>query len=150
MEEQQLGNYHIHMAYDIDAEPDEVRRRLASPEGLATWWSDQVTGSMEAVGDQFYVTFPDAPKPFEFDVVSTGPDVYDWHVESSPEWWAGTTVHFEVTDSENGGTSLMFSHKDFEEGHPIVPIVTPAWAHIVSNLKAMSETGGDTAFFQTN
>ena len=103
---------------------------------------------MASVGDRFYVTFPDAPAPFEFDVVSTGPDVYDWHVATTPEWWADTTVRFEVADGEDSGIALMFSHRNFETGHPIVPIVTPAWAQIVANLKKVAETSEGGPFFR--
>lgn len=80
-------------------------------------------------------------------MVTAGPDLYEWYCESTPEWWAGTTVRFEVGAGESGGTALMFSHRDFDEGHPIVPIVTPAWAHIVANFKMVAESGEDGAFF---
>lgn len=103
---------------------------------------------MRNPGDEFTVTFPDAPSPFEFEVVSAGPDSFEWKVDSVPEWWAGTTVGFEVKESYESGTDLMFTHSGFEPDHPIVPIVTPAWALIVNNLKGVAESGKASAFFR--
>lgn len=144
-----MGNYAIRMHFDIDAEIEAVRNLLSSTAGLSGWWSDRTDGSMDARGDEFTVTFPDAPAPFEFEVVSPGPDSFEWKVDLVPEWWAGTTVKFEVSAKKDSGTDLMFTHGGFEPDHPIVPIVTPAWALIVNNLKGVAETGVASAFFKS-
>ena len=65
-----------------------------------------------------------------------------------PPWWAGTTIRWDVGSNPEGpGTRLLFSHRDYEPGNPVIPIVTPAWAQIIVRLKGYAETGRSQPFF---
>jgi uncharacterized protein YndB with AHSA1/START domain len=138
-----MGDYHIRMQFDIDAEPGEVNAALATPEGIRSWW----TTHAEMSGDELRVEFPDASQAFEFSVRS-GDGRIEWVTGSFPPWWAGTTIRWDVGPRPDGpGTRLEFSHRDYEPDNPVIPIVTPAWAQIVLRLKAYAESGDRQPFF---
>lgn len=39
------------------------------------------------------------------------------------------------------GSCLLFSHRDFDPDNPVIPVITPAWAQFLLNLKAVAESG---------
>jgi hypothetical protein len=138
-----VGDYHVLMQFDVDAEVETVRRALDTEEGVRSWWTthaDLDDGSLQA-------SFPDAPQPFEF-AVRAAPDRVEWVTGGFPPWWAGTTIRFDVGPNPDGpGTRLLFSHRDYDPDNPVIPIITPAWAQILLRLKAYAETGVRQPFF---
>ena len=138
-----MGDYHVLMQFDVDAEPDVVRRALDTEEGIRSWWSKRT----DLDGDGLHVSFPDQPRPFEFEV-RDGADQLDWVTGGFPPWWAGTTIRWVVEPNpEKPGTRLHFSHRDYEPDNPVIPIITPAWALIIQRLKGYAETGEPQPFF---
>ncbi len=143
-----MGNYHVKMMFQLDAYPAAVRAALGSDDRIATWWSSKVDGRAANVGDEFRVTFPDAPSPFELEVKTADDDTVEWGIESVPPWWAGTTIRFDVVAGEDGeGTNLLFQHRDFDPDNEVIPIITPAWAQILMRFKQVVETGAADPFF---
>jgi hypothetical protein len=139
-----MGDYHIHMQFDVEADRVTVRRALTTEEGIRSWWSTRADGPRDS---QLQVSFPDVPQPFEFAVEEDG-DRVDWVTGAFPPWWAGTTVRFELGENPDGpGTRLNFSHRDYEPDNPVIPIVTPAWGQILLRLKGYAETGAPQPFF---
>lgn len=136
-----MGDYHLAMQFDIDADRRDVKRWLDDPAGIAGWWSDAVEGSASKVGDRFVVSFPTSPVPFELEVAEMSDDRIDWHIAENPPWWKGTTIRFDLSDGEDGGTQLLFGHRDFEPDNPVIPVITPAWARFLDNLVAVAESG---------
>jgi hypothetical protein len=138
-----VGDYHVLMQFDIDAEADAVHRALDTEDGIRSWWtthSDLGDGKLET-------SFPDTTQPFEFAVRET-PDRVEWVTGSFPPWWAGTTIRFDIGGNPDGpGTRLLFSHRDYEPDNPVIPIITPAWAQILLRLKGYAETGTPQPFF---
>ena len=138
-----MGDYHVLMQFDIDAEPDKVRHALETQDGISAWWSKR-TALNE---DTLRVSFPDQLQPFEFEVRNGG-DQFDWVTGAFPPWWKGTTIRWIVEPNpERPGTRLHFSHRDYDPGNPVIPIVTPAWALIIQRLKGYAETGTRQPFF---
>jgi uncharacterized protein YndB with AHSA1/START domain len=142
-----LGDYHILMQFDIDADRERVRDALTRREGITSWWSVK-TELVEGAEPQLRVSFPDVPQPFEF-AVKEDADRIEWVTGAFPPWWAGTTVRWDLGDRDDGkpGTRLLFSHRDYEPDNPVIPIVTPAWAQIIMRLKGYAETGTRQPFF---
>lgn len=138
-----MGNYHVLMQFDIDADQQTVERALKTPDGIRSWWTshaDLEEGSLQT-------SFPDAPQPFEFSVRNGGERV-EWVTGGFPPWWAGTTIRFDLGPNPDGtGTRLLFSHRDYDPDNPVIPIITPAWAQILLRLKAYAETGDRRPFF---
>ena len=138
-----MAVYNVQMQFDIDAEPDVVRRTLDTEEGIRSWWSKRTNLD----GDGLRVSFPDVPQPFEFEV-RDGADQLDWVTGAFPPWWVGTTIRWVVeSNPEKPGTRLHFSHRDYEPDNPVIPIITPAWAQIILRLKGYAETGQPQPFF---
>ena len=81
-----MGDYNVPMQFDIDAEPDVVRRALETEDGIRAWWSKRTALG----GEGLNVSFPDVPQPFAFDV-RNGAGQLDWVTGGFPPWWAGTT-----------------------------------------------------------
>jgi hypothetical protein len=140
-----MGDYHILMQFDIDADPATVRRALETEDGIRAWWSKRTDGPTDG---QLRVNFPDVPQPFEF-AVRDGADQVEYITGGFPPWWAGTTIRFDVAPNPErpGTTRLLFSHRDYEPDNPVIPIVTPAWAQILLRLKGYAETGTPQPFF---
>ena len=136
-----MGDYSIKAAFEVNTAPDEVRRWLDNLDGIGGWWSDGVSGSAAGVGDRFAVTFPDAPMPFELEVVEASSDSIEWYVAENPPWWKGTTIGFGLAQNEAGMTSLLFTHRGFDAEDPIIPMITPAWVRFLDNLVAVAESG---------
>jgi uncharacterized protein YndB with AHSA1/START domain len=140
-----MGDYHIQMQFDIDADRATVRDALTTQDGIARWWSARTDGPRD---DQLRVSFPDVPQPFEFSVTRDGDDRVEWVTGDFPPWWAGTTIRWELSNNPDGaGTRLLFSHRNYEPDNPVIPIVTPAWAQIILRLKGYAETGQRQPFF---
>ena len=135
-----MGDYAIKAQFETATEPAEVKRWLDSPEGIAGWWSDTVEGAAGAVGDIFHVTFPTTPVVFDLEVTDISDEAVEWHVPKSPPWWEGTTIRFELSASEGGGTQLLFTHGGFDGDDPIVQAITPAWVRFLDNLLAVAES----------
>jgi len=139
-----MGDYHILMQFDIDAYSDTIQNALRTQDGIRAWWSTHTDGPS---GGQLRVSFPDTPEPFQFTVREDG-DRTEWVTGGFPPWWAGTTIRWDVGSNPEGpGTRLLFSHRDYEPGNPVIPIVTPAWAQIIVRLKGYAETGRSQPFF---
>src|ERR671930_2684428 len=101
-----MGDYHILMQFDIDADRATVHRALATEEGIRSWWSSRA----DLDADQLRVQFPDRPEPFAF-TVRDGADRLEWVTGGFPPWWAGTTIRWDLADNAEGpGMRLLFSH----------------------------------------
>jgi hypothetical protein len=138
-----MGDYHVLMQFDIEAEPEKVRRALDTEEGIRSWWTTRA----QLEGRSLQTSFPDVPQPFEFSVSET-PERIDWITGGFPPWWAGTTIRFDIGRRPDGpGTRLLFSHRDYEPDNPVIPVITPAWAQILLRLKSFAETGTPQPFF---
>ena len=136
-----MGDYEIRGQFEAGCGTDEMKRWLTSSEGIAGWWSDTVTGDAAKKGDNFAVAFPTSPVDFELTVEEASDDAVEWHVPENPPWWKGTSIRFEITDGDDGGTSVRFSHRGFDPADPIIDAITPAWVRFVDNLVRVAETG---------
>jgi hypothetical protein len=138
-----MGDYHVLMQFDIEAEPETVRQALDGEDAISSWW----TSRARLANGRLETSFPDVPQPFEFEV-REGPERIEWVTGGFPPWWAGTRIRFDVGINPDGpGTRLLFSHRDYEPDNPVIPIITPAWAQILLRLKGYAETGVRQPFF---
>jgi hypothetical protein len=135
------GGYEIRAQFAAKCSPAELRKWLETAEGIAGWWSDDVRGPAGDKGDEFQVRFPSTPVPFELEVTEVSEEKVEWHVPESPPWWKGTTIAFEMSQGEEGGSTLVFIHGGFAPGDPIIQAITPAWVRFIDNLVAVAESG---------
>lgn len=141
-----MGDYRIRMQFDIDADEATIRGALTSRKGIASWWSDTVDGDPGQDGGDQYVSFPDLPEPFHFQVAFTDEQI-SWETQSFPPWWQGTTIRWWLTDEDDvEGTRLHFTHGGFDPEDQLIPVITPAWADIVRRLQRYTEMGDADPF----
>jgi hypothetical protein len=136
-----MGDYAIKARLEVESTPDDVRRWLDSPEGLAGWWSDSVEGDAGRVGGTIQVRFPTTPVTFELVVSELSDDVVEWRVPESPPWWKGTTIRFEVSEDAEGKSAVRFTHGGFDSDDPIIEVITPAWIRFLDNLSKVAASG---------
>jgi hypothetical protein len=62
--------------------------------------------------------------------------------------WTGTTVSWELTPVENGGTAVMFKHEGWAKGLPAEDLASVNYTcgGVVGRLKQHAETGEITPF----
>lgn len=135
-----MGEYAIKAGFQAACPPADVTRWLATTEGIAGWWSDTVTGSASAVGDEFHVKFPTTDVVFDLVVSDLTETSVEWTVPKSPPWWQGTAIRFELSENE-GATSVLFTHRGFDPDDPGISVYTPAWVGFLNNLMAVAENG---------
>ena len=109
-----MGDYAIRGQFDATCAPADVKKWLDGSRGIAGWWSDKIEGSAGAVGDSFHVTFPTSPVVFDLQVTELSDDSVAWYIGENPPWWKNTTIRFDLTASETGGTTVMFTHSGFD------------------------------------
>lgn len=136
-----MTDYAIQARIEASCPPAEVMRWLTTTEGISGWWSDSVGGEASSAGDRFHVRFPTTDVVFDLDVTEMSDTVVEWHVPESPPWWKGTTIRFELTGSDEGGTSLLFTHGGFQPADPIIAVITPAWVRFLDNLVEVAGKG---------
>jgi len=136
-----MGEYAVRARFETKGAPDRVLRWLTSTDGIAGWWSDRVQGEAGATGARFQVSFPTSPVDFELEVRRSDGEVVEWHVPENPPWWKGTTIRFEISPGDEGGSSLLFTHTGFEPGDPLIEVITPAWVRFLDNLVQVAESG---------
>jgi hypothetical protein len=130
----------IQAAFETESPSADLKRWLDNPAGIASWWSDAVTGSAGAVGDVFHVTFPTSPVVFDLRVGAIDEEMVEWVVDENPPWWKDTTIRFELTSTPEA-TRLLFTHGGFAPDDPIIAVITPAWVRFLDNLVEVARTG---------
>lgn len=135
-----MGEYAIRAKFDTTCTPAAIMKWLATPEGIAGWWSDTVAGSATAEDDEFHVTFPTTDVVFDLVVSEIDETYVRWDVPESPPWWKGTAISFQIDETEEG-SSLLFTHSGFEPDDPIIAVITPAWVGFLNNLVEVAQTG---------
>ena len=127
----------------IAAPQRRVYETLATKEGLADFWTNQVDGDSEVKLSVFF----GRPEPSAvMEVVELSPcDRVQWRcVEGLPEW-VGTTVTFDLKEGD-GETVLLFTHADWREPVEFMHHCSTKWATLLVGLRSGLEGGAFTAF----
>jgi uncharacterized protein YndB with AHSA1/START domain len=122
--------------------PDDVFVALTTIDGLAGWWTEQTSGTVD-VGGVIQFRFPDAPAPggFDMSVVETRPgERVLWEVVDGPQEWIGTHVGFDL-EQVDGYTVVLFRHEGWKEPVEFMHHCSTKWATFLLSLKALVETG---------
>jgi uncharacterized protein YndB with AHSA1/START domain len=127
----------------IDATVESVYEKIASREGIASWWSRDVDGESRPGGHlTFWFGRPEPAAVMEV-VDLTAPRHVGWRCVEGPDEWVGTTVDFEVKRSGEE-TALVFTHADWPEPVEFMHHCSTKWAYFLLGLKAGLEGGKAT------
>jgi uncharacterized protein YndB with AHSA1/START domain len=128
----------------IKASPSKVYAAVATPEGVAGWWSQETTGDSR-VGGTLDVRFRNpSGEPigrFELEVVELVPDQrVRWRVKAGPDEWVGTEIVFSLA-RVGDATIVRFGHEGWREAVEFTAHCSTKWATFLLSLRELVETG---------
>jgi uncharacterized protein YndB with AHSA1/START domain len=127
----------------IKASRDKVYKALATPEGVAGWWTTETTGDNK-VGGMIKFRFTDHGRElgvFDMKIVELHANMrVVWQVVKGPAEWVGTNIRFELKQ-EDDFTIVLFKHEGWREPAEFMYHCSTKWAIFLMSLKSLGETG---------
>jgi uncharacterized protein YndB with AHSA1/START domain len=140
----------IHFRKTVDAEPDDVYAALATQEGLAGHWTDQLDVPEETGAIARFGFGPDWAKTLEVrvDALEPGRRV-EWTPVGGFPGWVGTSIAWELDPADGGGTVLRFTHAGWadEQADGEMAMCAYTWALIIDRLSAQVSRGERAPYF---
>lgn len=134
----------IVLAVDVAADTDDVYETLTTQDGLAAFWTPDVTASPEP-GSTLRFGFEPAPIDLEVTLEAADPgERVVWVVGETWPHWSGTTVTWSFADSpEDGATRVVMVHDGFPDDYPDAEFGSVAftWSLVVGALQRYHRTG---------
>ena len=128
----------------LAAPPARVFSAIATPDGLASWWTPIVSGSL-APGTRFELGFPGSQATIELRVErARRPALVEWTClghSGHPEW-RGTILEFRLRESGPGATTLSFRHAGLERGLACFGASARDWDRVLTELREAVESDG--------
>lgn len=134
----------IVLAVDLDADPEKITDALTHQEGLASFWTPDVTASPE-VGAELRFGFEPAPTDLlvTLDEVEPGQGIA-WTVGDAWPHWADTTIRWSLQPSPTGsGTRVLLVHDGWDDDYLDGELgsVAYTWSLVLGALKGYVESG---------
>jgi uncharacterized protein YndB with AHSA1/START domain len=127
----------------IETPAQRVHDALTTLEGLATWWTSQVTGD-PAEGGKLTFWFGGPDRTVEMEVVSIDPlRQVVWRGIGGPEEWLDTTFTFDLAAAD-GETVVQFQQAGWREPVDFMFHCSTKWGYYLLSLKHALETGAGT------
>ena len=128
----------------IKAPIDQVYKALATREGIAGWWTDDVTGGGKGGGSLTFRFVVDGVERGHFDmkVLELQPNQQVlWQVVggNTPEW-LGTKIGFALKQ-DGEYVVVLFKHQGWKEPVEFMHHCSTKWAIFLMSLKQLLETG---------
>jgi len=129
----------------IKAPADKVYRALATPQGVASWWSRETAGGSK-VGEDLVFTFSEDDGSVKGEMraqiatLDPGKRVA-WTITTGPEEWVGTDISFDLSKGEDGMTIVLFAHRKWPEQKDFMAHCSMKWATFLLSLRQLVETG---------
>jgi uncharacterized protein YndB with AHSA1/START domain len=122
-----------------------VYEKLATTQGLAQWWTQDVRGEPQVGGKlDFYFGMPQPGCVME--VADLAPDSHvEWRCVEGPAEWVGTTVTFDLRSADDE-TVVLFTHGGWPEPGEFLHHCSTKWGYFLLGLKSGLEGGNATPF----
>ncbi|MFB6456679.1 SRPBCC domain-containing protein [Chitinophaga sp. Hz27] len=120
---------------DIEA----VYRALTTREGLASWWTTDVTGEGDKVGNTIAFKFGEAGIDMKV-VTLDAPNLVEWEGVAGPAEWIGTTFRFELKQ-DGDYVIVLFKNLNWKEPVEFMHHCSTKWAVFLLSVKSLIETG---------
>ncbi|EPJ34802.1 hypothetical protein STAFG_8150 [Streptomyces afghaniensis 772] len=118
---------------------DDVYRAIATPEGIAGWWTTDTTGKSEA-GGRLAFRFGDVGG-FDMEILELDPaGRVRWRVTDGPAEWIGTEIDWSLSRRDEY-TIVLFKHEGWREPVEFMHHCSTKWATFLMSLKDFVETG---------
>jgi uncharacterized protein YndB with AHSA1/START domain len=130
----------------IKSSLNETYQALATRQGVAGWWTEDVQGQSragETLGFRFSTDGREIGR-FETKVLELRPnELVRWQVTDGPAEWIGTHISFELK-KEGEYAIVLFRHQGWKEPVEFMHHCSTKWATFLMSLKALVETGQGT------
>jgi uncharacterized protein YndB with AHSA1/START domain len=127
----------------IQAPAAKIVEALDTETGIAGWWTPTVRHP-GGVGSVMEPEFAQAPMAFALTVDEVSAKRVRWSSTGDfPPHWAGTTITWTLTPSDDG-TIVHFSHDGWADDEGPFPSSALTWGLLMDSLKRYVETGTGT------
>jgi uncharacterized protein YndB with AHSA1/START domain len=132
----------------INASASEIVKALDTSDGIAGWWTEEVTFP-GGEGSQMTLGFPHmAPFPFELRVDEVSESRVRWtSVGEFPPHWVGTGITWTLTASDDG-TLVHFCHDGWANDEGPFPSSALTWGQLMGSLKSYVEDGAGMPLYR--
>jgi uncharacterized protein YndB with AHSA1/START domain len=118
----------------INAPASDVYEWLTTTDGLAGWWTRDVTGE-GGVGSTLRFSFGGEDRRADMQVTELDPaGRVVWRCVYGPDEWIGTDIVFELTPNGDE-TVLLFTHANWREPVEFLNHCSTKWALFLFSLK---------------
>jgi hypothetical protein len=122
----------------INAVPGEVFKQLTTTEGLAGWWTTNVSMPKD---DEVQFYFMEEFQPRMKVTRQKAGEVVAWKCLGGNPLWENAVIRFELSAGE-GGTQLLFHHQYAQElDKAMFGNFNFNWAYYLQSLKMLCEEG---------
>jgi len=122
---------------------DEVYQAIATPEGVAAWWTTQAQGDRHAGGTLDFRFSAGGAEIGHFTAsvleLRAG-ELVLWEITRGPPEWIGTTVRFELR-RDGDYVIVLFWHAGWKAPVEFMHHCSTKWGTSLMSLKAYIETG---------
>jgi uncharacterized protein YndB with AHSA1/START domain len=145
------GSYRAELR--LAAPPDAVFDAFTMLDGIAGWWTRQVSGS-GAEGGDLTLGFPNSDGPrvvLHVDGAERARSIV-WSVRSVPplpawEEWADTRIVVQLQPGDGGGTIVRFEHEGLSPVLHCYDTCSRGWDHGLATLRTYVDSGTRHAAF---
>lgn len=148
-----MTDFSLHL--NLRARPADVYAALATREGIAAWWTQDLSGTV-AIGDDIITRFGNTWNVIRIKRLEPDSEVR-WkvvdqyhHTEdglAKTDEWIGTEIVFRMEKAAEGHTELRFEHRGLQPELECYEICDAGWNLFVgTSLKALVETGQGQPF----
>ena len=127
----------------IKAPMSKVYDAIATPEGVAGWWTTDTTGGRK-IGEVVVTKFYADGKllgGFDLEIVEARPaSRLTWEVVNGPAEWIGTRISFDLKQ-EDDYTVILFKHEGWKEPVEFMYHCNTKWGVFLLSLKSLIEGG---------
>ena len=121
----------------------EVLTKLTSIDGLATWWTRDVSGD-PAVGGELLFSFGGPDRSVAMEVVEVTDRRVTWRCVAGPDEWVGEMFTFDL--EQTGDETVLKFTQSWREPVDFMFHCSTKWAFFLLGLKASLEGGKGTPF----
>jgi uncharacterized protein YndB with AHSA1/START domain len=129
---------------ETDAAPAKAYAAIATPEGIAGWWSTDSRVATEVGGEvelRFVKDDRTVVMRFRIDALEPGKRVSWTCTDNGNPVWVGTTLTWSLRP-RGSGTTIAFTHGGFaEDASPPYQMTVEGWKHFVASLRAYLASG---------
>ncbi len=128
----------------IKSPATQVYKALSTLDGLAHWWTEDVTGD-DQIGGKLEFNFRTKAGEtigkigMEVETLNA-PDKVQWRCVDEPEEWLGTDITFDLSQQDDQ-TIVLFGHRNWREATEFTSHCSMKWATFLLSLRDYVESG---------